>query len=171
MTRNMLNFVIDLVTAGVLLAMVCTGLLVRFVLPPGTGGREGGGLQVWGWGRHDWGDLHFWLAAVLGALLVLHVALHWTWVCGTVHRMLLGGTGRTGRWQRHLSGGLFLAAIVMLIGVFVWIASRNVEGRVSDERRGQRAAQASVIDASERGSDEDRTNGADTRERRRRRGS
>jgi hypothetical protein len=162
----MLNFVIDLVTAGVMLAMISTGLLVRFVLPPGTGGR----LNVWGWGRHDWGDLHFWLAASLGALLVLHVALHWTWVCGTAHRMLMRGTGRTDRWQRNLSGAVFLAAVVLLVGGFVWVAARNVEGHVEGERRGGRAAQASLIDASDGGLDAARTDSADTQERRRRRG-
>ena len=37
MKRNTLNFLIDLVSAIVLLGITATGLIVRFVLPPGSG--------------------------------------------------------------------------------------------------------------------------------------
>lgn len=58
-------------------ALAGTGLLMSFRLPPGS--RGGRGLSALGWGRHDWGDLHMWLAYGFLALLVLHLALHWRW--------------------------------------------------------------------------------------------
>ena len=82
MKRNTLNFVIDAASALVMAGMIATGLVIRFVLPPGSGSRK----EVWGLGRHDWGDVHFWLAAAVGAVIVLHVALHWQWVCVTTLR-------------------------------------------------------------------------------------
>lgn len=164
MTRNLLNFLIDGLTAIVMLGMISTGLLVRFVLPPGTGGR----MSVWGWGRHDWGEFHFWLAVSLGVMLVLHVTLHWSWVCGTVHRMVTRGPARTARtrpWQRHVAGGAFLAAIVLLVGGFVWVAAQNVNGRNDGRRRGPRAAEASMIAPSDDAASLDSGNGAQRRRR------
>lgn len=47
-----------------------TGLLIHWRLVPGS--RGGHGLHLFGFGRHDWGDLHFY--ASLGFLLM--VAAH-----------------------------------------------------------------------------------------------
>ena len=63
MKRNTLNFVIDATSALVMVGMIATGLLLRFVLPPGSGSRR----MLWIWGRHDWGDLRFRLAVGVGA--------------------------------------------------------------------------------------------------------
>ena len=61
MRRNTLNFLVDALTLLAIFVMIATGLVIRFILPPGTGGGHGGaGLLLWGMGRHDWGDVHFW---------------------------------------------------------------------------------------------------------------
>jgi hypothetical protein len=44
MTRNVVNFVIDSITALVMAAMVVTGLVIRYVLSAGTGR----GRSLWG---------------------------------------------------------------------------------------------------------------------------
>ena len=77
MRKNTLNFAVDVLTLLAILLMVGTGLVMKFTLPPGSGGR---GLILSGLGRHDWGDVHFWASVALGVLLVLHVALHWAYV-------------------------------------------------------------------------------------------
>jgi len=130
MRRNMLNFVIDTLALLVMLAMVGTGLVIRYLLPPGSGGRgDGQGLELWNLGRHDWGDIHFWLAMCLIGLAVVHVALHWSWVCGMVRRCVPAGVETTdkpsGRTQ-NLWGLVFLFAIVLLVGGFIWLARARV---------------------------------------------
>jgi hypothetical protein len=82
MKRHVLNFVIDLVTLVVMLGVTATGLLLRWILMPGS--RGGRGLEFLGLGRRDWGDVHFWLSIALLVLVLVHVALHWTWVCALV---------------------------------------------------------------------------------------
>ncbi|MEW6199831.1 MAG: DUF4405 domain-containing protein [Planctomycetota bacterium] len=121
---------IDVLTALVMLAMIVSGLVVRYVLPTGSGGRGGGrGLVLWGLDRHDWGDVHFWLAVAVGALLVLHVALHWRWACATVRQMLRRGERAqlTSLAMLNLYGVGFLAAVVLLIGGFLLVAHNNVQ--------------------------------------------
>jgi hypothetical protein len=63
MKRNSLNLLVDAASMVALVSLVSTGLLMRFVLPPGS--RGGAGLSLWGWTRHDWGDFHFYAAALL----------------------------------------------------------------------------------------------------------
>ena len=42
--------------------LITTGVLMRYVLPPGSGRRA----AIWGLDRHGWGDLHFWFCLPSG---------------------------------------------------------------------------------------------------------
>jgi len=123
MKRNMLNLLIDALTALAGLGLLWTGLLIYFILPAGSGKH---GLAVWGMGRHDWGDIHFWLAVTCLALVVLHVALHWTWVCTMVLR-IVGDPGKSSASKRNIAGLLACIILVGLIGGSLWYANSIVE--------------------------------------------
>jgi phosphotransferase system glucose/maltose/N-acetylglucosamine-specific IIC component len=123
MKRNTLNLTVDLLSLVVLLALACTGLIMAFVLPPGSGGR--GGLALWGMGRHDWGEVHLVLALALIGLLLVHVPLHWSWVCCTVRRVLSGRAAQRGALSPKAmrSAGLAtVVAIALSVGGFYAIA-------------------------------------------------
>ncbi len=130
MRRNTFNFVIDAVTLVVMLAMVGSGLVVRYVLPPGSGGHGGGpGLAVWGLGRHGWGDVHFWLAVAIGVLVAVHVALHWRWICATTRHWVRSNGVENGKLTGaalNLYGVGFVACLVVLVGGFFWVATASV---------------------------------------------
>jgi uncharacterized membrane protein YhaH (DUF805 family) len=137
--RNTLNFAIDLLTLMVMLCVALTGLLLRFVLPPGS--RGGAGRTLWNWGRHDFGDLHFYLVLGLLALLVVHLALHWNWVCVTVRRWFARGDSveRPVGWIRQAWGVLTLIAIVSACAVFFVAAMNSVRLTAGGEREGVRS--------------------------------
>ena len=61
--RNTLNFWIDILTFLVFLLKIWTGLLIHYVLPAGQG--RGKSLLLWGLNRHDYGVIHFYLAALV----------------------------------------------------------------------------------------------------------
>lgn len=128
MRRSRLNFLVDLMTLLAIFVMIATGLVIRFTLPPGTGGRHGeGGLILWGLGRHDWGDVHFWAAVVLGVLLVVHVALHWSWVCTMLRGLVCGaGCGVRPAGRQSIYGVGFLLLVVLVFGGFTWYAGTAV---------------------------------------------
>jgi hypothetical protein len=87
-------------------ALAATGLLMRFVLPKGSGES----LTLWGLGRHGWGGLHFWIAAAMLATIALHLILNWRWVVAVVR----GRPRERGIGPRV---GTALAALVVLLGV------------------------------------------------------
>jgi hypothetical protein len=126
MRRNTFNLVIDVVTLLLMLGLLTTGLIIWFVLPPGSGGRHGGaGLTLWGLGRHDWGDVHAWMALTLCVLVVLHVILHWSWACSTV-RGLFGKRGAVAKRGRLTAGLVCLLVLAGLVSGFTWLASSEV---------------------------------------------
>ena len=90
MKRNTLNLIVDLVAFLDLLGIIFTGLIMEYILPPGTGacGQEiSGGVgrehikDFWSMTRHEWGDVHYILALLFILLMTAHVLLHWGWIC------------------------------------------------------------------------------------------
>ena len=89
MKRSSLNFIIDLAALLNLLGLASTGFIMKYILPPGTGGRGRrlhGGIggehikELWSMSRHEWGSIHFYLALLFVILMVLHIILHWGWI-------------------------------------------------------------------------------------------
>jgi len=89
MRRTTLNFVVDAISFVNVLLLAATGIILKWVLPPGTGGhgqgfRSGRGGEhikaLWSLGRHDWGDVHFVLSVLFVFLMLVHLFLHWTWI-------------------------------------------------------------------------------------------
>jgi hypothetical protein len=86
MSKVWRNFAIDIVLFLQAVALAGTGAIMKWVLPPGSGGRgwRGGWGQgpqtVLGMTRHDLGDVHFWIAASLVVALALHLVVHWRWI-------------------------------------------------------------------------------------------
>jgi hypothetical protein len=127
MRKDLLNFIVDAIALLAILGLLLTGLTVTYLLPPGS--RGGHGLTLWGLSRHDWGDVHFWLAISVVALFWLHVALHWTWVIVVVQRVFSrrGTQPRVpGALQRNLIGLGVTVVLAGLVGGTLWVASQSV---------------------------------------------
>ncbi len=74
--RTTLNFIIDAIGFAGFAFLTATGVLVRYVLPPGSGHHT----TLWGLDRHEWGALHFWIAIGFLCVLALHLFTHWRWI-------------------------------------------------------------------------------------------
>ncbi len=127
MKRNTVNFLVDAASMLVVFGLVATGLLVSYVLPPGSGTRR----LLWGLGRHDWGDIHFWIAFSGGVLLLIHLALHWQWVCVTTLRLFRltsnAEQSPASRWGRNSAGVALTLTLIGLFCTFVWAARLGVQ--------------------------------------------
>lgn len=110
------NLVLD--TGMFLLAVVLlgTGLLMAWVLPPGSRGAT-----AWGLTRHEWGDVHLVVALVLTGLVLVHLATHWAWVCNASAR-LVGVAATRSRRRRAIAGAVTLLVTAGLLAYFLWAA-------------------------------------------------
>ncbi|MCE5268230.1 MAG: DUF4405 domain-containing protein [Planctomycetaceae bacterium] len=89
MNKSTINAIIDTVAFAAFTLLTATGVLMKFVLPPGSGHFK----AVWGLDRHDWGRLHAWIAAVLMAVLAVHLLLHWRWIISVIRGRPREGSG------------------------------------------------------------------------------
>ncbi len=91
MKRTTLNYIIDFIGLINLLCLAVTGFIIKYILPPGTGGGHGYGYRggrgpaeeikdLWSLTRHQWGDIHFYFSVAFITLILLHIILHWTWI-------------------------------------------------------------------------------------------
>ncbi len=82
-----------------------SGLALELRLPRGKAGR---GIEILGMGRHDWGELHWWVGLVMGVLVIVHLAMHWKWI----QRAVASAKLRLGLWG--LAIGLFFLLLPLL---------------------------------------------------------
>ena len=141
--RPKINLVIDITAFIFAVFLIATGFLLEYSLPPGSGrlGTEGfgvgpGGLHrpillLWGLTRHEWGNIHFYLAIALMAALSLHLLLHWQWISCMVQ-----GKPREGSGIRAAIGIVALASLLVLaIAPFLSSTNQMSRGEVLEERQ------------------------------------
>jgi hypothetical protein len=126
MKRTDLNLFIDALALAAVVLLVSTGLLIEFRLPPGSGG---GGLRghgfgaanrpvetIWGWTRHEWGEVHFSIACVMILIVVVHLILHWKWIVGVLkNKTDHFSHGKTALFIALLVIGFCVAALPLLV--------------------------------------------------------
>jgi hypothetical protein len=159
MSKDKWNLLVNVLLYLVGCGIVSTGCLLYFVLLPGS--RGGHGLALLGLSRHEWGDIHFYLAIAITALTVLHLVLNWSWIVVTVRRYLPGrdkGMGTAGAAVLVL---LLLVGVGLLVTPFALTVERGVEGESRGGQggygnrggRGGEGGQADRVEAGEPGAD------------------
>ncbi|MBK9732432.1 MAG: DUF4405 domain-containing protein [Chitinophagaceae bacterium] len=120
MSKTIINLILDL-TAGLLfLAMILTGFIIRFPLPPGTNKTR----MLWGLARHEYGVIHYWFSIGLLVVLFLHLILHWQWLTSVIGRRILGIT--TNHKSTVRAGLVTVFTIIALFTAFAFAAYRSV---------------------------------------------
>jgi len=114
-TRTSTNFWLDVISLVVMVGLAATGGLIHFVLPAGSSHF----YDLFGWNRHDIGQVHFYLAEAAIGLLALHVLLHWSWVCCVVAKAV-GRETPSRRAQTTWGLVLLLGTAVFLVGGLWW---------------------------------------------------
>jgi len=109
-----LNFIVDVVAFAGFVMLTTTGVLMRYVLPPGSGHYS----TIWGIDRHEWGGIHFWVSVVFFSILAFHLILHWRWIVSIVTGRPREGSGfRVGLGIVGLATVLALASSPLLAPV------------------------------------------------------
>lgn len=87
MTRTLVNFLLDTFLLLVLLLLVWASFVLQVVFPPAT---VSAGWTLWGWNYDQWNGFQFGLLCVFMGGILLHLILHWTWVCAVIAKQFLG---------------------------------------------------------------------------------
>ncbi|OGR06752.1 MAG: hypothetical protein A3K23_06490 [Desulfobacca sp. RBG_16_58_9] len=134
MDKLKFNFIIDATMFLCLMAMASLGFLMKYSLPPGreVQAKYGRNLQLtWlGWDRHDWGDIHLYLAFALLTLLVVHLILHWHQILGLFQRVVPDPR------RRHRIALIFLLLSLLLI-YFPFLITPDTQARGRGGQRSQ----------------------------------
>ena len=130
LTKTTINFWLDTFLLCVFLALCCVSVIVRYVFPPPT---DSAGWSLWGFGYLAWGDVQFFTLCLFAASVLLHVMLHWTWVCGVIGSWQKKSQPKTtapkqDNGSRTLWGVGLLIAIFNILGIVIAAASLTVQG-------------------------------------------
>ena len=107
--KNVWKRWIDLTLYLVSCALAGSGLLLAYRLPHGHG--EGRIVTFLGYGRHDWGSVHTWLAWVVIVLVVFHLILNREWL------VKIAASGRLARLAAGIFAGLLIGSAFLMLPV------------------------------------------------------
>ena len=113
MKKNVLKLCINVLLFIDLCSVGMIGLLLAFVIPKG-GPRSGDNVFLW-LHRHEWSDIHQYLALVFFLILFIHVWFNWTWVTQSFKRYFGDA------WRKVLLLTAVAWVFVLLVG---WIVAK-----------------------------------------------
>lgn len=108
MNRNRWRYLVDSLLFISLVGIVIIGILMGLVIPKGQAANEGAKYFL-GLHRHEWGNIHFYLATAFVALIIVHLAFNWSWIkCQARHI-----------FNRQWVAALVLTVIASIIVLFI----------------------------------------------------
>jgi hypothetical protein len=125
-SKTTVNFWLDTLLLVLLLALMWCGMVVRFAFPPLTSAQ---GWTLWGRDLTWWMDLQFGLISALALGVLVHVMLHWNWVCGVLASWLGKRRGGKVTWDdgvKTLYGVGLLIAICNILGLAIAAAMLGI---------------------------------------------
>ncbi|MBL9081534.1 MAG: DUF4405 domain-containing protein [Planctomycetales bacterium] len=126
-SRTTLNFWLDALLLAVFTALAAVGMVLRFVFPRPT---QADGHTLWGYDYDQWSAAWFNLFAGFALLILVHVMLHWTWICGVAGRIgsrALGRTVRVDEAVQTVYGVGLLILLLSIVGAFTAAAVLSLQ--------------------------------------------
>lgn len=121
-SRTLVNFWLDGLLGLIFVKLCLTAVILQFVFPPGVAAR---GAALWGMTYGQWCSLQFGLLAALGLGVLLHVMLHWTWICSVLSKRILKQKEVPDNGIRTLYGvGLMICLLLLgatIVGIAQWM--------------------------------------------------
>ena len=125
-TRTDVNFCLDALLLAFFVVLCTSSVIIEFVFPVGVHAE---GWLLWGQSYAAWCRFRFSILAAMAGAVLLHVMLHWSWVCGAIASRI--GSKQTGAAakddpSRTLWGVGLLILVANLIGVIVAAAALSI---------------------------------------------
>lgn len=125
-SKTVVNFWLDCLLLVMFLLLVWVSAVLRFLFPVGPAEQE---WQLWGGDVEVWRGFQFAVLCLFALGIVLHVMLHWSWVCGVVARNLLGRPPSRDDGTQTLIGVGVLLGILHLLAAALLVAWFSLQQR------------------------------------------
>jgi len=117
MSRTLVNFCLDALLLVITVGVIWTSCLLKFVFPLAT---RAGGWTLWGMDYDAWCDVQFGLLGAMVFAILVHLMLHWNWVCSVIATRLLRRSGKVDDGIQTLYGvGTLIAFILLATGLLI----------------------------------------------------
>ncbi len=128
------NFIIDAIMFVLMGLLAGLGLLIKYVLVSGEERwiKYGHNVDIrfWGLDRHQWGEIHLYVAIALILFLVLHIVLHWNMIVCLYKRII-------GNRKARILCGLTFMVVTLLMVLFPYFIRLETEELASGKERFQ----------------------------------
>ena len=94
----------------------CVSALLQIVFPAPT---MADGWQLWGLSFDQWRDVQFFSICFLAILVLVHVMLHWNWVCSVIFAQVLRARERPSEGMQTIYGVATLIVLLNLIAAAI----------------------------------------------------
>lgn len=117
-SRTAMNYFVDAGLAVLFVAVIWLATIERFVFPAG---QEAFRFRLWGLTIGDWRRYQFSALCGLSFLVIVHVTLHWNWVCSVTNTLVWRRPAGKDNGGRTLIGvGLLLVLLHLLGATVLW---------------------------------------------------
>jgi hypothetical protein len=123
-SRTLVNFWLDSLLLLVFALHSITAVIVQFVFPPGVAAK---GWALWSMNYGQWCSVQFFFLSVLAFGILVHVMLHWSWVCGVIARKLFHQRDLPDDGIRTVYGVGLLIVLLLSGAAIVGIAMMSIK--------------------------------------------
>lgn len=124
LSRAVVNFWLDTLLLLLFILQSLTAVIVQFVFPPPTAAQ---GWTLWGLSLGQFCSLQFALTAALGLGIVIHLMLHWSWVCTIVARRLCRQSQVPDTGLQTIYGVGLLIVVLLSAAVVTGVAMMSIQ--------------------------------------------
>ena len=110
---SVINFWLDTTILGVLLVLGWEAAVLQFLFPAPT---LAAGWTLFGLTFDQWHDIEFATLCTFAMGILVHIMLHWNWVCSVIANQILRTGERLDEGKQTIYGVLTLMVLLHLIG-------------------------------------------------------
>lgn len=124
MSRAVVNLLLDSLLLVVFCLLLWSSAVVRFLFPRPA---EADGWLLWGLDYQQWSGIPFVALCLLAVGVLVHVMLHWSWVCGVVSvKLLRNKKARVDEGAQTLYGVGLLIVLINVLGLALAAAALSI---------------------------------------------
>jgi hypothetical protein len=116
LSMSAINFWLDAILLMVLLVLGWVSATLQFVFPAPT---MADGWTLWGLTFDQWRDIQFTTVCLFGFGILVHVMLHWNWVCSVIANQILHTRNRPDEGMQTIYGVATLIVLLHIIAAGV----------------------------------------------------